>query len=227
MKKNFIYWCMFVFSVSFLSSCNEDKATKDDLLGTWNLRSNDAMDMAWESSESMIISSIPVPTSVVAGMAAEYGSTQLQKEVKSITFKGNNTLEVTYLDDETNAWKTEVYGTYRVINRKKLVFHPDADKLLEGVEGLSDANLAEIKTLASKAGISVHFTFTGQSATGIRFYLDTNTIKEMKVLIPLLSGSISGDSAEDVILRTIFEALPGLLDKTDKIEIGLSFDKVV
>ena len=227
MKKKLVYLCTIVFTMSLLSSCNEEKATKDDLLGTWTLRSGSAMDIIWESSENISITGgVSLPTSTVAELLVEYGNEQLSEELKSITFRKDNKVEFTYFDDDVNAWNTDVFGEYRVKSRKELIYNPDVDKLLEGMDVDATA-LAGIKALAATSGIPVKFTFIGPTAAQICFYLDTRTVKDMKVIFPILAASITGNSAQDIIIRVLLEKLPELLDKTDKVEISLYFDKVL
>ena len=225
MKKKLVYLCTIVFTMSLLSSCKEDEAAKDDLLGTWNLRSN-AMDITWESSENISITEgVSLPTSTVAELLAEYSNKALSEELKSITFRNDNKVEFTYFDEDMNSWNTEVYGEYNVKSRKELIFHPNVDRFLGDIEVDATA-LAGLKALAATAGISVKFTFIGQTAGEVRFYLDTKTVKDMKILFPILAASITGSSIEDIMIRILLEKLPELLDKTDKIEIGFYFDKV-
>ncbi|MDR2913707.1 MAG: hypothetical protein LBV74_02545 [Tannerella sp.] len=227
MKKNLIYLCLFVFTMGCFGSCSDDDDAKDDLVGTWNLKPGSSMDMTWESSEEIEIAiggiSMPMATSEVAKLAANYGSTLLPGKLKSITFKDNNKLEATYMDSNTENWVTAVYGTYKVVSSTKINFSPDVDKLLEGVEGIDNATMIAIKALAVK-GVPVHYTL-GDNLNDAHFYLNTSTIKEMKPLFTLLAASMSGDDAQGAMIKSIIEKLPTVLDNTDKIEIGLNFAK--
>ena len=225
MKKNFIYLFMTAFAVCLLSSCSENDAIKDDLLGTWNLKQGDAVDMVWESSEGIDIEGIKIPTSVAASTASDYSNEQMRDKMRSLTFKENNDLEVTYKDDAGN-WKTEVIGKYKVSNRTKFLFYPNMDKLFGEIGGMDVADIdSDIKTLASVAGLPVRITFIGQNATSIRLYLETSTLKEAKGLIGLLFKLMAGDSADAIIYEVMDKVLPSLMEKTDRIEIGFSFDK--
>ena len=225
MKKNFIYLFMTTFAVCLLSSCSENGATKDDLVGTWNLKKGDAVDMIWESSEGIDVEGIKIPTSLAASTASEYSNEQMRDKMRSLTFKNNDDLEVTYKDDAGN-WKTDVIGKYKVTSRTKFLFYPNMDKLFGEIGGMNVADIdSEIKTLASVAGLPVRITFIGQNATSIRLYLETSTLKEAKGLIGLLFKLMAGDSEDAIIYEVMDKVLPGLMEKTDKIEIGFSFDK--
>lgn len=225
MKKNLIYLCMFVFSMGFLSSCGDDEEAKEDLLGTWNLQSTQSVDMTWESSESIPVSEgISLPTALVADMAAQLGSEKLPGSLRSITFKSDGKLEANYKEGETGGWSTAVYGKYSVISDNKLNFKPDVDKLLSGVEGIDNETMLLIKAYA-EVGISIYYVMN-EDKTDARFYLNTATIKELKQVFPALAGSVPDDgSAENVMIKAVLQLLPGILDKTEKIEIGLNFNK--
>ena len=226
MKKIFIYLFMTAFAACLLSSCNENEAIKDDLVGTWNLKQGDGVDMVWESSEGIDIGGTNVPASVAAAVASGYSNEQMREKMRSITFKQNNDLEVTYQDD-AGKWRTDVIGTYKVTSRTKFLFFPNMEKLFGEIGGMNVADIdSDIRTLASVAGLPARITFIGQNATSARFYLDTNTLKEAKGLIGLLFRMMAGDSAADAaIYEAMDKELPRLMDKTDKIEIGFSFDK--
>ena len=227
MKKKLIYLCTFVFTISLLSSCNEDEATKDDLLGTWNIRSSGSMEIIWESSENISITEeISLPTSTVAELLVEYGNNQLSEELKSITFRKDDKVEFTYFDDDLNGWNTDVFGEYKVKSRKDLIFRPDVDKLLEGMD-VSATSLAGIKALVATTGIPLKITFIGPTAAEVRLSIETGTMKEMKVLFPILAASITGNSAEDIMIKILLEKLPELIEKSDKIEVGFYFDKAL
>ena len=215
---------MTAFAVCFLSSCSENDAIKDDLVGTWNLKQGDAVDIIWESSEGISVDDIKLPTSAAAAIATEYSSVQLREKMRSLTFKDNNDLEATYLDDMGN-WKTDVIGTFKVVSRTKMLFYPNINKLFGEIGGMDVANIdSEIKTLATVAGLPVHITFSGQTASSIRLFLDTNTLKEAN-LIPLLFRLIAGEGVDPTIYNVIEKELPRLLKQTDKIEMGFGFDK--
>ena len=225
MKKNFIYLFMVAFVVCVFNSCSENEATKDDLVGTWNFKQGDGMDMVWESSESITIDGIKLPTSAIAVIAADYSNEQMHEKMRSLIFRENDNLEVTYKDD-AGGWKTDVIGTYKVVSRTKFIFYPNIEKLFGDIGGMNVAAIdSEIKMLASTAGLPARITFIGQNATSARFYLDTNTLKEADWLVGLLCRLIAGDSVDASVYELLDKEIPGLLEKTNKIEIGFSFDK--
>ena len=224
MKKNLVYLSALILSMGFFYGCNDDGDAKENLLGTWNLKQSDALYIIWESSESITIGGIKMPTARVADLMVEYGSVKLQEELRSITFKSDENIEVDY-KSESGGFTKDVYGKYKALSKRDLLYFPDVEKLLKNVDGIGDATINEMKEL-SKLGIPVKCSLTGSNLSEAYFYFETNTIKEMKILFYVLAASISGDNVEDKIIKTVLEALPAVLDKTSKIEIGLGFYKM-
>jgi len=224
MKKKSVYLWAIIFSVVFFNSCDDYGDEKENLMGTWNLKQNDDLYIEWNSSENISIGGISMPATAVAALLTEYGKKVLQEELKSITLRGDDAVEVYYWN-ESEGFNTDVYGKYKVISKHDLIYYPDVDKLLKDIDEIDNASLNEIKELA-KLGLPVKYSLTGSTLNEAYFYLDTKTIKAMKILFTALEASIKGDSAEDLVIKAVLKALPAALDKTDKIEIGLGFYKM-
>ena len=224
MKKNLVYLWALIFSMGFFYSCDDDGDAKENLLGTWNLKQNNAMIINWESSANISIGGVTMPATAVAALMAEYGSVELQDELRSITFKNDGNVEVDY-KGESGVFTKDLFGKYKALSKSDLLYFPDVDKILKGIYGIDNATINEMKAL-SKDGIPVKCSLTGSSLNEAYFYLDTKTIKAMKVLFVALEASITGNSTEDLIIKAVFNALPVALDNTEKIEIGLCFYKV-
>ena len=224
MKKSIVYLWVLVFLMGFFYSCDDYGDEKENLMGTWNLNSNDAMIITWESSENISVGGIPMPVKAVAELIAGYGNTTLQEELRSITLKGDDNIDVNYRT-ESGGFTTDNYGKYKVLSKHDLLYFPDVDMLLKDIDGIDNTTQKELKDLA-KLGIPVKYSLTGSSLNEAYFYLDTKTIKAMKILFVALEASIEGDNAEDLVIKAVLKSLPAALDKTDKIEIGLGFYKV-
>ena len=227
MKKNFIYLWVFIVTVGLLNSCDDYGDEKENLMSTWYLNQTNAMHITWESSENISINGISMPVAGVAELMAEYGNGALQGILKSITLKKDDNVEVDYLN-ESGGLSTDIYGKYKVLSKKDLLYYPDIDKMLKDVDGIDNATLNEMKEL-SKLGIPFKYSLGGSiggsTLNEVYFYLDTKTIKAMKILFTALESSIKGDTAKDLVLKAVLKAMPAALDKTDKIEIGLGFNK--
>ena len=220
MTRVFYYGILFIF-VSLLCACNDDVA-KEDLVGEWKTNSESALGMIWESSEPLQANGFSMTTPEIATFAAQFANDFLNEKVRSVHFRKDDKLEVTHLNETTNEWITEVFGTYRVISGTKISFSPDVDKLFGGLTGVSAIMLEGIR-LYAKVGISVHYSFVGGNTNEVQFYLNTTTFKEAKFLLPLLAFAFLGDNANDAMVQSILESIPAHLDKTSKIEVGFNY----
>ena len=219
MKRN-LFFCLFVVSTCLYSNCSDDVA-KEDLMGLWTPLPEQATDMVWESSAPIVVNDISITTPEIAEMSTQFANDLLSEKLRTIHFTKDNNLVVTYLDD-AGLLVTEVFGTYRSINRSKFSFSPDINKFTDGLDGVSSIMLETIK-LYAKAGISVQYYFIGNNTREVRFYLNTSTLKEFKLLFPLLALAILGKEADNAQIMSILENVPAHLDKTNKIEIGFNF----
>lgn len=194
-------------------------------MGDWKTIPEYAMDMVWESSEPLTVDGFSMTTPEIATFSTQFAKDFLNEKVQSVHFKKDNKLEVRYLDKTTNEWKTEVYGTYRVISSTKISFSPDVDKMFGGLSGVNAIMLEGIR-LYAKAGISVHYYYVGSDTNEIHFYLNTATFKEAKFLLPMLAFVFLGDDANDAVIQSILESIPAHLDKTSKIELGFNYRRI-
>ena len=220
MKRNLFFCCLFVVMMSLQGSCNDDHA-QEDLMGLWAPLPEQATDMVWESSAPIVVNDLTITTPEIAVLSTQFANDLIIANLRTINFTKDNKLEVTYLND-AGALVTEVFGTYRVISRSKFSFSPDINIFTNGLEGMSAIMLEAIKVYA-KAGITVQYYYVGNNTREVRFYLNTSTLKESKLLFPLLAMAILGKEANNAQIMSIIESVPAHLDKTSKIEIGFNF----
>ena len=221
--KNLFYGCLPVMLMCSLSSCSKEYS-KDDLVGTWEINATEATYMVWESSEPINANGTSIPTTEVAEVTSQFANIFLPEKLLELEFTNDDKLAISYYDEDTHSRKKEVYGTYRVVGRSELSFSPDVDKLLEGVDGIDNTTLAEIKLMA-RTGLPIKYYFTGGSTNYVQFFLNTKTMKAMKSLFPIIGAAITGNSDDDAMIRSVLENLPAHMDKTGKIELGMNFNK--
>ena len=224
MKRNLFYCCLFVVLLSLQYSCNDDNA-QEDLMGFWEPHPEIATDMTWESSAPVVVNDLSMSTPEIAGMSTQFANTLLPAKVRAISFRKDNKLEVTYINDETGYLTTEVFGTYRMINRSKFTFSPDISKFAGVLDGMS-ATMREGIKLYATAGISVQYYYIGNNTEEIRFYLTMSTLKESRYLFPFLAAAILGKEADNTTIQSMLESVPAHLEKTSKIELGFNFYKL-
>ena len=217
---------MLVCTMGIFSGCNKnDDKKSSELAGKWNVKEM-PMDIVWEAPDNVVIEAGPVKLTVkqLTAMMTPTLNELVQAGLKDVTFTAegndNGKIEATYKKKDSKEWMTaKDYATYNVKGDNKILLHPDADKVFAEMKGLDATKLAAIKVLF-KAGIPVYYTSNGSST---RFYLDTATVKALRNVLPVLLASVKGipDHAKPLMAKE----LPNLLEKSTKIEIGLTLTK--
>ena len=222
MKKSLMYCCLFVCAMGIFSGCNKDDDKKQsELVGKWNVKEM-PMDIVWEAPDNVVIEAGPTKFTVkqLAALMTLKLNALVQNGLKDVTFTADEKIEATYKKKDSNEWMTaKDYATYNAKGENKIMLHPDADKVFAEMEGIDAAKLGVIKIMF-KAGIPVYYTSNGSST---RFYLDTKTVKALKNVLPILLASVK--DIPDFVKPLLAKELPDLLEKSTKIEFGLTMTK--
>ena len=128
----------------------------------------------------------------------------------------------TTYDQETGKMNTEAIGTVSEFTRKRFVFVPDVEKLLGGIQGVDPTAIETLKR-KSKSGFPVEYYFLGGRTNDIQFVINTQTLKEMDFIFPMIATALTGNSEDERMIRSILHHTPNHLGKTQTIEIGLNF----
>lgn len=222
MKKSLMYCCLFVCAMGILSGCNKDDDKKQsELVGKWNVKEM-PMDIVWEAPDNLVIEAGPKKYTpkelsvLISGMV----NGLVQAGLKDVTFTADGKIEATYKKKDSKEWITaKDYAKYNVKGENKIMLHPDADKVFAEMKGVDPNTLVAAKALFL-AGIPVYYTQNGSS---IRFYLDTKTVKALKNVLPILLASVK--DIPDFVKPLLAKKLPDLLEKSTKVEIGLTMTK--
>ena len=196
---------MLVCTMGIFSGCNKNDDKKPfELAGKWNVKEM-PMDIVWEAPDNVVIEAGKIKLTVkqLTAMMTPTLNELVQAGLKDVTFTADGKIEATYNTKVAN----------------KILLHPDADKVFAEMKGLDATKLAAIKVLF-KAGIPVYYTSNGSST---HFYLDTETVKALRNVLPVLLASVK--SIPDYAKPLIAKELPNLLEKSTKIEIGLTLTK--
>ena len=196
---------MLVCTMGIFSGCNKNDDKKPfELAGKWNVKEM-PMDIVWEAPDNVVIEAGKIKLTVkqLTAMMTPTLNELVQAGLKDVTFTADGKIDATYNTKVAN----------------KILLHPDADKVFAEMKGLDATKLAAIKVLF-KAGIPVYYTSNGSST---RFYLDTETVKALRNVLPVLLASVK--SIPDYAKPLIAKELPNLLEKSTKIEIGLTLTK--
>ncbi|RRD72042.1 hypothetical protein EII41_11515 [Tannerella forsythia] len=222
MKKSLMYCCLFVCAMGIFSGCNkDDDKNQSELVGKWNVKEM-PMDIVWEAPDNVVIEAGPIKLTVkqLAAMMTPTLNELVQAGLKDVTFTADEKIEATYKKKDSNEWMTaKDYAKYNVKGENKIMLHPDADKVFAEMKGVDPNTLVAAKALFL-AGIPVYYTQNGSS---IRFYLDTKTVKALKNVLPILLASVK--NIPDSVKPLLAKKLPDLLEKSTKVEIGLTMTK--
>ena len=222
MEKNLFYYCLVIFSICLHSNCSE-KIAEEDLVGIWETYPESATEMVWESSAPIVVNNFSLTTPQIAEISTQYANVLLPEKVRSVFFRKDKKVEVSYLDD--NGYLTSgIFGTYKLNKRQMFIFTPDVDKFSGSLDLLNSITHEGINVMA-KTGIPVKYQFIGNDTKEIQFVLNTTTLKESKYLFPLLAISILGKDANDATVKGILESTPAHLEKTSMIEIRFNYYK--
>lgn len=222
MRKSLMYCCLFVCAMGIFSGCNKDDDKKpSELVGKWNVKEM-PMDVVWEAPDNVVVEagSVKLTVKQLAAMMTPTLNTLVQNGLKDVTLTTDGKIEATYKKEDSKEWMTaKDYATYKTKGENKIMLHPDMDKVFAEMKGVDATKLAAIKLLF-KAGIPVYYTSNGSST---RFYLDTETVKALKNVLPILLASVK--DVPDFVKPLLAKELPGLLEKSTKIEFGLTMTK--
>lgn len=217
----------------FLCSCSKSENEKDDLTGTWKVRTTNkeknqyAADVVWEAPSSLTMEIMGIKRT--ANEWATYLTPMLGNVVgnalKDVTLTADGKVRATYFDadkenPEKGTWKTaDGYATYKDEGKGRLrLFF--TDKAFSRVDGLDAQTLAQVKAALS-GGIPMRYAVSGQRA---RIYFDTETIKQLRTYLPAILA-MAGSSIPPQVLAGLKSGLVEAIDKSTKIEFGLNLER--
>ncbi len=217
----------------FLCSCSKSENEKDDLTGTWKVRTTNkeknqyAADVVWEAPSSLTMEIMGIKRT--ANEWATYLTPMLGNVVgnalKDVTLTADGKVRATYFDadkenPEKGTWKTaDGYATYKDEGKGRLrLFF--TDKAFSRVDGLDAQTLAQVKAVLS-GGIPMRYAVSGQRA---RIYFDTETIKQLRTYLPAILA-MAGSSIPPQVLAGLKSGLVEVIDKSTKIEFGLNLER--
>lgn len=217
----------------FLCSCSKSENEKDDLTGTWKVRTTNkeknqyAADVVWEapSSITMEIMGIKRTANEWATYLTPILGNVVGNALKDVTLTADGKVRATYFDadkenPEKGTWKTaDGYATYKDEGKGRLrLFF--TDKAFSRVDGLDAQTLAQVKAVLS-GGIPMRYAVSGQRA---RIYFDTETIKQLRTYLPAILA-MAGSSIPPQVLAGLKSGLVEAIDKSTKIEFGLNLER--
>lgn len=252
--KKFIYLMAMVCTLGFFTACSsdDDNNDKDNFVrnekieGTWNVQKpfdangnptgTGSVVLKWEGSEDATITipgliDDPYPIKDAISMAPMLLNSQLSSVLKDVTFNEKGQISATYKEEaDDNDWKVaNDYATYKVVNENKITLFLNTTKITEDIDDAQEKAMITSMLDQFKTGIPVHVSYPATNK--VQFYVDKDFVAPIITMlyaqvnkIPL-TGMDKDDLAKFMILKSVVNQLPTIMEKTTKFEAGIELIK--
>lgn len=246
--KKFIYLMAMVCTLGFFTACSSDDDRNEKIEGTWKVQeagfdangnSTGSVVLNWEGSNDATITipgsmDEPYPIKDAIKMAPMLLNTQLRNVLQDVTFNEKGQISATYKDKEESDdkdWKVaNDYASYQVVNENMITLFLNTTKITEDIDDAQEEKAMITNMLDQfKTGIPVHVSYP--AADKVYFYVDKDFVAP---IIPMLyaqvnkiptTGMDKDDLAQFMILKSVVNQLPAIMDKTTKFEAGIELIK--
>lgn len=248
--KKFIYLMSMVCTLGFFTACSSDDDNNENdfkrnekIEGTWKVQdagfdangnSTGSVVLKWEGSDDAAIEipglfDEPYPVKDAISMVPMLLNTQLRSVLQDVTFNEKGQISATYKEEaDDNDWKVaNDYATYQVVNENMITLFLNTAKITEDIDDAQEK--AMVTSNQFKTGIPVHVSYP--AANKVKFYVDKDFVAPIIAMlyaqvnkIPT-TGIDKDDLAKFLILKTVVNQLPAIMDKTTKFEAGLELMK--
>ena len=244
-----------VCTLGFFTACSSDDDDNDKdyfvrnekIEGTWKVQeagfdadgnSTGSVVLKWEGSDDATITiqgfiDDPYPVKDAIKMAPMLLNSQLRKVLQDVTFNEKGQISATYKEEpDDKAWKVaNDYASYQVVNENMITLFLNTTKIIEDIDDAQDQEKALITNMLDqfKTGIPIHVSYPATNK--VYFYVDKDFVAPIIAMlyaqvnkIPT-TGIDKDDLAKFLILKTVVNQLPAIMDKTTKFEAGLELMK--
>lgn len=252
--KKFIYLMAMVCTLGFFTACSSDDDDNDKdyfvrnekIEGTWNVQKpfdangnptgTGSVVLKWEGSEDATITipgliDDPYPIKDAISMAPMLLNSQLSSVLKDVTFNEKGQISATYKEEaDDNDWKVaNDYATYKVVNENKITLFLNTTKITEDIDDAQEKAMVAGMLDQFKTGIPVHVSYPATNK--VQFYVDKDFVAPIITMlyaqvnkIPI-TGMDKDDLAKFMILKSVVNQLPTIMEKTTKFEAGIELIK--
>lgn len=249
--KKFIYLMAMVCTLGFFTACSSDDDNNENdfnrnekIEGTWKVQdagfdangnSTGSVVLNWEGSDDAVITipgllDEPYPVKNAISMVPMLLNTQLRSVLQDVTFDEKGQISATYKEEtDDKDWKVaNNYATYQVVNENMIALFLNTAKITEDIDDTQNAMVASMLD-QFKTGIPVHVSYP--AANKVYFYVDKDFVAPIITMlyaqvnkIPA-TGMDNEDLAQFMILKSVVNQLPAIMDKTTKFEAGIELMK--
>ena len=251
--KKFIYLMAMVCTLGFFTACSSDDDNNENdfkrnekIEGTWKVQEagmdpttyqpTGSVVLKWEGSDDAVIDipgvfDEPYPVKDAITMAPMLLNSQLRSVLQDVTFNEKGQISATYKEEaDDKDWKVaNDYATYQVVNENKITLFLNTAKITEDIDNAQEKAMITSMLDQFKTGIPVHVSYP--VANKVYFYVDKDFVAPIIAMlyaqvnkIPT-TGMDKDDLAKFLILKTVVNQLPAIMDKTNKFEAGLELMK--
>lgn len=252
--KKFIYLMAMVCTLGFFTACSsdDDDNDKDNFVrnekieGTWKVQDADfdangnstgSVVLKWEGSDDAAITipgfneDKPYPIKYAIKMAPMLLNTQLRSILQDVTFNEKGQISATYKEEANdNDWKVaNDYATYKVVNENMITLFLNTAKITEDIDNAQEKAMITNMLDQFKTGIPVHVSYPATNK--VYFYVDKDFVAPIIAMlyaqvnkIPT-TGMDKEDLARFMILKSVVNQLPAIMEKTTKFEAGIELIK--
>lgn len=244
--KKFIYLMAMVCTLGFFTACSSDDdndekefVRNEKIEGTWKVQeagfdangnSTGSVVLKWEGSNDATITipgfiDAPYPVKDAIKMAPMLLNTQLGSVLQDVTFNEKGQISATYKEEADD----NDYATYKVVNKNKITLFLNTTKITEDIDDAQEKAMITSMLDQFKTGIPVHVSYPATNK--VQFYVDKDFVAPIITMlyaqvnkIPL-TGMDKDDLAKFMILKSVVNQLPTIMEKTTKFEAGIELIK--
>lgn len=245
--KKFIYLMAMVCTLGFFTACSsdDDDNEKDNFVrnekieGTWKVQEvgfdangnpTGSVVLNWEGSDDATITipgfiDDPYPVKDAIKMAPMLLNTQLRSVLKDVTFNEKGQISATYKDRNL----ANDYASYQVVNENMITLFLNTTKITEDIDDAQEKAMITNMLDQFKTGIPVHVSYPATNK--VYFYVDKDFVAPIIAMlyaqvnnIPT-TGMDKEDLARFMILKSVVNQLPAIMEKTTKFEAGIELIK--
>lgn len=250
--KKFIYLMAMVCTLGFFTACSSDDdndekgfVRNEKIEGTWKVQAGmdpttyqatGSIVLNWEGSNDAVIEipglfDEPYPVKDAISMVPMLLNSQLRSVLQDVTFNEKGQISATYKEEaDDKDWKVaNDYATYKVVNENMITLFLNTAKITEDIDDAQEKAMVAGMLDQFKTGIPVHVSYP--AANKVYFYVDKDFVAPIIAMlyaqvnkIPT-TGMDKDDLAKFLILKTVVNQLPTIMEKTTKFEAGLELMK--
>lgn len=242
--KKFIYLMAMVCTLGFFTACSSDDdndekefVRNEKIEGTWKVQeagfdandnSTGSVVLKWEGSDDATITipgfiDAPYPVKDAIKMAPMLLNTQLRSVLQDVTFNEKGQISATYKEESDDNWKlANDYASYQVVNENMITLFLNTTKITEDIDDAQEKAMITNMLDQFKTGIPVHVSYPATNK--VYFYVDKDFVAP---IIAMLYAQVMDkeDLARFMILKSVVNQLPAIMEKTTKFEAGIELIK--